>query len=182
LPRDQKSGLSAVARVAARKPATTPPASNRLRNVDTKMCAANDDTRTFLHVTRNLLSFARSQVSGTDHELALSLLWRPAISLGAGASAAPVRRTPRRSISLSLAVGWLPISPSMAHWRLQAWSDGAFVGRGIGASGYRAARAHRPSGSRLCQPAVQLRSKPEDIEHESVALLPEFRRIDEPRA
>jgi hypothetical protein len=76
-------------RVTARKPATTPPASKRLRNVDTKMCAANDDMRTFLHVTRNLLSFARSQASGTDHELALSLLWRPAMSLGTGASAAP---------------------------------------------------------------------------------------------
>src|SRR5215813_16583 len=58
----EKDGI----RVTARKPATTPP--------------------TFLHVTRNLLSFARSQASGTDHELALSLLWRPAISLGAGAA------------------------------------------------------------------------------------------------
>jgi hypothetical protein len=118
----EKDGI----RVTARKPATTPPASKRLRNVDTEMCAANHDTRTFLHVTRNLLSFARSQASGTDPELALSLLWRPAISLGAGA--APVRRTLRRSISLSLAVGWLTISPSMAHWshaprslKIEAW-------------------------------------------------------------
>jgi hypothetical protein len=115
-------------RVTARKPATTPPASKRLRNVDTKMCAANNDMRTFLHVTRNLLSFARAQAPGTDHEMALSLLWRPAISLGAGASAAPVRRTLRRSISLSLAVGWSTISPSMAHWshaprslKIEAW-------------------------------------------------------------
>jgi hypothetical protein len=111
-------------RVTARKPATTPPASKRLRNVDAKMCAANDDMRTFLRVTRN----ARSQASGTDHELALSLVWRPATSLGAGASAAPVRRTLRRSISLSLAAGWSTISPSMAHWshapgslKIEAW-------------------------------------------------------------
>jgi len=96
----EKDGI----RVTARKPATTPPPSKRLHNVDTKMCAANDDMRTFLHVTRNLLSFARSQASGTDHELALSLLWRPAISLGAGASAAPVRRTLRRSIQTGLVV------------------------------------------------------------------------------
>src|SRR5580704_7693974 len=120
----EKDGI----RVTARKPATTPPASKRLRNVDSKMCAANDDVRTFLHVTRNLLSFARSQASGTDHELALSLVWRPATSLGAGASAAPVRRTLRRSISLSLAAGWSTISPSMAHWshapgslKIEAW-------------------------------------------------------------
>src|SRR6266566_2796946 len=120
----EKDGI----RVTARKPATTPPASKRLHNVDTKMCAANDDMRTFLQVTRNLLSFARSQASGTDHELALSLLWRPAISLGAGASAAPDRRTLRRSISLSLAVVCLTISPSMAHWshaprslKIEAW-------------------------------------------------------------
>ena len=115
-------------RVTARKPATTPPASKRLRNVDAKMSAANDDMRTFLRVTRNLFSFARSQASGTDHELALSLVWRPAISLGAGASAAPVRRTLRWSISLSLAAGWSTISPSMAHWshapgslKIEAW-------------------------------------------------------------
>src|SRR5215475_10477094 len=111
----QKDGI----RVTARKPATTPPASKRLGNVDTKTCAANDDMRTFLHVTQNLLSFARSQASGTDHELALSLLWRPAISLGAGASAAPVRRTLRRSISMPLAVGWLTISPSWLGPRSQ---------------------------------------------------------------
>jgi hypothetical protein len=41
--------------------------------------------------------------------------------------------------------------------------------------------AHRPRDSRLYPPAVQLRSKPEDIEHESVALLPEFRRTDQSR-
>jgi len=33
--------------VTVRKPATTPPASKRLRNVDTKMCAANDDISVF---------------------------------------------------------------------------------------------------------------------------------------
>src|ERR1700680_1760847 len=44
------------------------------------------------------------------------------------ASAAPVRRTLRRSISLSSAVGWLTISPSMAHrshalrsLKIEAW-------------------------------------------------------------
>src|SRR5258708_38390999 len=39
----EKDGI----RVTARKPATTPPASKRLRNVDTKMCAANDDIGVF---------------------------------------------------------------------------------------------------------------------------------------
>src|SRR5580704_2247012 len=39
-------------RVAARKPATTPPASRRLRNADTKMRVANDDMGV-LHITRN---------------------------------------------------------------------------------------------------------------------------------
>src|ERR1700726_1527992 len=46
----------------------------------------------------------------------------------AAASAAPVRRTLRRSISLSSAVGWLTISPSIAHWshalsslKIEAW-------------------------------------------------------------
>src|SRR6516165_5031811 len=34
-------------RVTARKPATTPPASKRLRNVDTKSRAANDDISLF---------------------------------------------------------------------------------------------------------------------------------------
>jgi len=39
----EKDGI----RVTARKPATTPPASKRLRNVDTEMRAANDDIRRF---------------------------------------------------------------------------------------------------------------------------------------
>jgi hypothetical protein len=56
----EKDGI----RVTARKPATTP-ASERLQNVDTKMCAANDDMRTFLHVTRNLAIF-RTLASGGD--------------------------------------------------------------------------------------------------------------------
>src|ERR1700730_13911400 len=47
-------------RVTARTPATTPPASKRLRNVDPKMCAANDDIGVFSTSqgtrVRNLLS------------------------------------------------------------------------------------------------------------------------------
>jgi hypothetical protein len=39
----EKDGI----RVTARKPATTPPASRRLGNVDTKMCVANDDIGVF---------------------------------------------------------------------------------------------------------------------------------------
>src|SRR5216683_388970 len=46
-----------------------------------------------------------------------ALACAPCSSAGpAAASAAAVRRTQRRSISLSSAVGWLTISPSMAHW------------------------------------------------------------------
>jgi hypothetical protein len=63
----EKDGI----RVTARKPATTPPASKRLRNVDTKMCAANDDMRTFLHVIRNLLSFAPRSI----HDIGQCLLF-----------------------------------------------------------------------------------------------------------
>jgi hypothetical protein len=39
----EKDGTKAT----ARKPATTPLASNRPRNVDTKLCAANDDIGIF---------------------------------------------------------------------------------------------------------------------------------------
>src|SRR5271170_6283272 len=63
-----------------------------------------------------------------------ALACAPCSSAGpAAASAAPVRRTLRRSISLSLAVGWLTISPSMAHWshaprslKIEAWRCSAF--------------------------------------------------------
>src|ERR1700674_2459233 len=58
-----------------------------------------------------------------------ALACAPCSSAGpAAASAAPVRRTLRRSISLSSAVGWLTISPSMAHrshalrsLKIEAW-------------------------------------------------------------
>src|SRR5258706_14576330 len=50
---------------------------------------------------------------------------------------------------------------------------------GIAASECRAAWAQCPRGSRLCPPAVQLRSQPEDIEHQGLALLLEFRRVGE---
>jgi hypothetical protein len=60
----EKDGI----RATATKPVTTPLASKRPRNVDIKVGAANDDMRSVLHVTRNLLAFARSQASGTDHE------------------------------------------------------------------------------------------------------------------
>src|SRR5229473_8490611 len=58
-----------------------------------------------------------------------ALACAPCSSAGpAAASAAPVRRTLRRSISLSSAVGWLTISPSIAHrshalrsLKIEAW-------------------------------------------------------------
>src|SRR5229473_3740730 len=58
-----------------------------------------------------------------------ALACAPCSSAGpAAASAAPVRRTLRRSISLSSAVGWLTISPSMEHrshalrsLKIEAW-------------------------------------------------------------
>src|SRR5260370_9766862 len=58
-----------------------------------------------------------------------ALACAPCTSAGpATASAAPVRRTLRRSISLSSAVGWLTISPSIAHrsralrsLKIEAW-------------------------------------------------------------
>src|SRR5262249_56204041 len=58
-----------------------------------------------------------------------ALACAPCSSAGpAAASAAPVRRTLRRSISLSSAVGWLTICPSIAHrshalrsLKIEAW-------------------------------------------------------------
>src|SRR5262245_38354678 len=58
-----------------------------------------------------------------------ALACAPCSSAGpAAASAAPARSTLRRSISLSSAVGWLTISPSMAHrshalrsLKIEAW-------------------------------------------------------------
>src|SRR5258708_18511770 len=50
---------------------------------------------------------------------------------------------------------------------------------GIAASECRAAWAQCARGSRLCPPAVQLPSQPEDMEHQGLALLLEFRRAVE---
>src|SRR5215471_16642725 len=58
-----------------------------------------------------------------------ALACAPCSSAGpAAASAAPARSTLRRSISLSLAVGWLTICPSIAHrsralrsLKIEAW-------------------------------------------------------------
>src|SRR5215470_10122532 len=53
----EKDGI----RATARKPATTPPASKRLRNVDTKMCAANDDIGVFSTSQGTSAEFTNSQ-------------------------------------------------------------------------------------------------------------------------